>query len=42
MKDFFEDLWRNFIKPFFFVLIVIAIIYWIIVYSYLLYYGRLK
>ncbi len=42
MKDFLEDLWRNFIKPFFFVLIVIAIICWVMVYSYLLYYGRLK
>ncbi len=42
MKDFWEDLWENFIKPFFFVLILICGICWILTYPYLFGLGIFK
>lgn len=42
MKDFWEDLWENFIKPYFFVLLLIGIICWTCVYANLFCIGQLR
>lgn len=42
MKDFWEDLWGNFIRPYFIMLIIIGILCWIFVYTYLIYIGAFK
>lgn len=42
MKDFWVDLWENFVKPYFFVLIMIGIICWLYVYPCLFYIGQLR
>ena len=42
MKDFWEDLWENFVKPYLLVLILIGWICWLLVYSYLILVGELQ
>lgn len=42
MKDFWEDLWENFVKPYLLVLILICGICWLLVYAYLVLAGELQ